>query len=225
MSRFFGIFGIVVILGIAFLMSNNKKAINYKQVVSGLVIQLLLAIFILKTSIGQFIFAKLSELITQLLNFADKGGDFVFGVLVNKPQVFEHLFGAGSSFIFALRVIPTIIFVSALVSVAYHLGIMQKIVAVIAKIVYKLMGVSGSEALSNVASVFVGQVEAQILIKPYVPGMTMSELLASMAGSMACHCRRSYGCLYRYGDSSSISSYGKLNGCSRSFSYFKNSLS
>ena len=132
----------------------------------------MLAIFILKTSVGQFIFGKLGELITQLLNFADKGGDFVFGVLVNKPQVFEHLFGAGSGFIFALRVIPTIIFVSALVSMAYHLGIMQKIVAVIAKIVHKLMGVSGSEALSNVASVFVGQVEAQILIKPYVPSMT-----------------------------------------------------
>ena len=186
MSRFFGIFGIVTILGLAFLMSNNKKAINYKQVASGLIIQLLLAIFILKTSVGQFIFAKLGELITQLLNFADKGGEFVFGALVNKPQVFEHIFGAGSGFIFALKIIPTIIFVSALVSMSYHLGIMQKIVAFIAKIVYRIMGVSGSEALSNVASVFVGQVEAQILIKPYVPGMTMSELLASMTGSMAC---------------------------------------
>ena len=186
MSRFFGLLGVVVILGIAFLMSNNKKAVNYRLVASGLIIQLALAIFILKIPVGQCIFRKLGELITALLNFADKGGDFVFGVLVNRPQVFEHVFGAGSGFIFALKIIPTIIFVSALVSVAYHLGLMQKIVSIVAKIVHKIMGVSGSEALSNVASVFVGQVEAQILIKPYVTGMTMSELLASMSGSMAC---------------------------------------
>lgn len=186
MSRFFGLFGIVVILGIAFLMSNNKKAINYRLVASGLITQLALAIFILKIPLGQYIFKKAGELITQLLNFADKGGDFVFGALVNKPQVFEHVFGIGSSFIFALKIIPTIIFVSALVSMAYHLGIMQKIVAVVAKVVHRVMGVSGSEALSNVASIFVGQVEAQILIRPYITGMTMSELLASMSGSMAC---------------------------------------
>jgi CNT family concentrative nucleoside transporter len=95
-------------------------------------------------------------------------------------------FGNGNEFIFFFNIIPTIIFVAVLVSVAYYLGIMQRIVKFIAYIVYKLMGVSGSEALSNVASAFVGQVEAQIMIKPYLKGMTMSELLASMTGSMAC---------------------------------------
>ncbi|GAB1398407.1 NupC/NupG family nucleoside CNT transporter [Saprospiraceae bacterium] len=89
-------------------------------------------------------------------------------------------------FVFFFKIIPTIIFVAVLVSIAYYLGIMQRIVAVIARFVHWLMGVSGSEALSNVASAFVGQVEAQIMIKPYLKGMTNSELLASMAGSMAC---------------------------------------
>ncbi len=186
MERFFGIFGIIFILGIAYLMSNNKKAINLRVVVSGLLFQLIIAIFVLKVPLGQMIFHKIGDFITQLLNFSDKGGEFVFGVLVNKPEVFDKLFGAGSGFIFAFKIVPTIIFVAALVSVAYHIGLMQKVVAVVAKLVYKIMGVSGSEALSNAASIFVGQVEAQILIKPYVSGMTMSELLASMSGSMAC---------------------------------------
>jgi len=96
------------------------------------------------------------------------------------------VFGPENSFVFFFNIIPTIIFVAVLVNIAYHIGLMQRIVAVIAKAVHWLMGVSGSEALSNVASAFVGQVEAQIMIKPYLAGMTRSELLASMAGSMAC---------------------------------------
>ena len=185
MERFFGVFGIIAILGVAFLLSNNRKAINYKIVVSGLLTQLVLAIFILKVPAGQKLFQLLGDGITQLLNFSDKGAEFVFGGLVKKPLL-DKAFGSGNDFIFAFRVAPTIIFVSALVSVSYHLGIMQKFISVVAKVVHWIMGVSGAEALSNAASVFVGQVEAQILIKPYVPGMTMSELLASMAGSMAC---------------------------------------
>lgn len=185
MERFFGVFGIIAILGTAFLLSNNRKAINYKIVVSGLLTQLILAVFILKVPAGQKLFQWLGDGITQLLNFSDKGAEFVFGGLVKKPLL-DKAFGTGNDFIFAFRVAPTIIFVSALVSVSYHLGIMQRFISVVARIVHWIMGVSGAEALSNAASVFVGQVEAQILIKPYVPGMTMSELLASMAGSMAC---------------------------------------
>jgi len=185
LDRFFGIFGIIVILGIAYLMSNNKKAINWRTIISGLVFQLCIAIFVLKTPWGQFIFGKLGEGIGYLLDFANKGGDFVFGVLVNQP-ILDKVLGEGNSFIFSLKLIPTIIFVAVLVNIAYHIGLMQKVVAFVAKIVYKIMGVSGSEALSNAASAFVGQVEAQILIKPYVASMTNSELLASMAGSMAC---------------------------------------
>ena len=185
MDRFFGIFGIIAILGIAYLMSNNKKAINWRTIISGLVFQLLIALFVLKTPWGQFIFGKMGEGIGYLLDFANKGGDFVFGGLVNQPML-DKVFGPENSFIFSLKLIPTIIFVAVLVNIAYHVGLMQKIVAFVAKIVYKIMGVSGSEALSNVSSAFVGQVEAQILIKPYIAGMTNSELLASMAGSMAC---------------------------------------
>ncbi len=185
MERFIGLIGIVLILGIAFLMSNNRKRINYRLVLSGLALQLGLALFILKVPIGKTIFAGFASIVTKILSFADRGADFVFGALVNKEYM-EKAFGAGHDFVFFFKIIPTIIFVAVLVSIAYYLGIMQRIVAVIARFVHWLMGVSGSEALSNVASAFVGQVEAQIMIKPYLKGMTTSELLASMAGSMAC---------------------------------------
>jgi concentrative nucleoside transporter, CNT family len=185
MGRFTGLIGIAFILLIAFLMSNNRKAINKRLVISGLLLQLVLAVFILKVPLGQRMFAGLGYIITRLLDFAMKGGEFVFGVFLNKP-VMEHIFGPGSSFIFVLMLLPTIIFVCVLVSIAYHIGIMQRVVAIIAKVVHWIMRVSGSEALSNVASAFIGQVEAQILIRPYIKGMTMSELLASMTGSMAC---------------------------------------
>jgi len=185
MERFSGIFGIILILGLAFAFSNNRKAINYRLVVTGLLIQVGLAIFILKVPLGQEIFAKLGAIVTKILDFSDKGAEFVFGVLVEKGTL-EKAFGLGKSFIFFFKIIPTIIFVSVLVSIAYQLGLMQRVVAVIAKVVHFIMGVSGSEALSNVASAFVGQVEAQIMIKPYLNTMTRSELLASMTGSMAC---------------------------------------
>jgi concentrative nucleoside transporter, CNT family len=185
LQRFTGLIGIVLILGIAFLISNNRKAINYRLVASGLGLQVILAVFILKVPLGQAIFAKIGQGITKLLAFSDKGAEFVFGAIVRK-DLMDQAFGIGNDFIFFFKIIPTIIFVSILVSIAYHIGLMQRIVSMVAKGVYKLMGVSGSEALSNVASVFVGQVEAQIMIKPYLNNMTKSELLASMAGSMAC---------------------------------------
>ena len=185
MERFTGLIGIALILGIAFLLSNNRKAINYRLVITGLSIQLGLALFILKVPFGQQLFSKLGNGVTKILSFSDAGANFVFGALVNKG-VMDKAFGAGNDFIFFFKIIPTIIFVAVLVSVAYYLGVMQRVVKFIAYIVYKVMGVSGSEALSNVASAFVGQVEAQIMIKPYLKGMTMSELLASMTGSMAC---------------------------------------
>ncbi|HSI91150.1 MAG TPA: nucleoside transporter C-terminal domain-containing protein, partial [Adhaeribacter sp.] len=185
MDRFTGLIGIVLILGIAFLLSNNRKAINLRLVGVGLLLQLGLAIFILKIPLGKIIFAKIGSGVTKLLAFSDKGAEFVFGALVKK-ETMDRAFGPGNDFIFFFKIIPTIIFVAVLVNIAYQIGLMQRVVAVIAKAVHWLMGVSGSEALSNVASAFVGQVEAQIMIKPYLAGMTKSELLASMAGSMAC---------------------------------------
>lgn len=185
MDRFFGIFGIVFILGLSFLLSNNKKAINYQLVWKGLLLQLILAFFILKSDTGSAIFNFIARVITRVLDFANAGGEFVFGGLV-KRELLVPIFGDQYAFLFMFKIMPTIIFVAVLVSMAYHLGIMQRIVAAFAKAMKWIMNVSGSEALSNVSSAFVGQVEAQILIKPYIKGMTRSELLASMAGSMAC---------------------------------------
>jgi CNT family concentrative nucleoside transporter len=184
MGRFTGIIGIVVILGLAFLWSNNRKAINYRLVITGLILQVVLAVFILKIPVGQAIFAWLGKAINKLLDFSQEGGLFVFGDLTKVPQILPPEIVSGGVFLFIL--IPTIIFVCVLVAMAYHVGLMQRIVAGIARFVHWAMRVSGSEALSNVASAFVGQVEAQIMIRPYLSGMTMSELLASMTGSMAC---------------------------------------
>ncbi len=185
-SKWIGLLGVVSILGVAFLMSNNRKAINYRLVVSGLLLQLCMALFVLKVEFGQQLFRQIGDGITALLHFSDAGAGFVFGPLVRNPDELVKHFGPGADYIFAFRVVPTIIFVSSLVSISYFLGIMQKVVQVVAKVVAAIMGASGSEALSNAASIFVGQVESQLLIRPYVPSMTMSELLASMSGSMAC---------------------------------------
>lgn len=183
MERFHGLIGIALILGLALLLSRNRKKIDYRLVISGLVIQLLLALFVLKTQPGQWFFGMLGAAINKVLYFSDKGAEFVFGPLANAMQLKSAF---GQEVIFFFKVVPTIIFVSVLVNIAYHIGILQFFIRYFARFVHRVMRVSGSEALSNVSSAFVGQVEAQILIKPYVPGMTMSELLASMTGSMAC---------------------------------------
>jgi CNT family concentrative nucleoside transporter len=184
MGRFTGVIGIVIILGLAFLWSNNRKAINKRLVITGLLLQLVLAIFILKVPLGREIFAFLGKAINKLLDFSQQGGQFVFGDLTKVTQILPE--GIIKSGVFLFILLPTIIFVCVLVAMAYHVGIMQRVVAVLAKFVRWAMRVSGSEALSNVASAFVGQVEAQIMIRPYLSGMTKSELLASMTGSMAC---------------------------------------
>jgi len=184
MGRFTGVIGIVVILGLAYLWSNNRKAINYRLVITGILLQIVLAVFILKVPLGQEIFAFLGKGINKLLDFSKEGGYFVFGDLTKVTNILPPEIVKKGIFLFIL--LPTIIFVCVLVSMAYHVGLMQRIVAVIARFVHWAMRVSGSEALSNVASAFVGQVEAQIMIRPYLSGMTRSELLASMTGSMAC---------------------------------------
>ncbi len=183
MERFTGIIGIALIFGLAFLWSNNRKAINYRTVITGILLQLALAVFILKVPLGQDIFFFLGKGINKILDFSKEGAAFVFGDLTNVTAILPAGMQRMGMFIFILM--PTIIFVCVLVAIAYHVGIMQRIVALFARGVHWVMRVSGSEALSNVASAFVGQVEAQIMIRPYLSGMTQSELLASMAGSMA----------------------------------------
>ena len=186
MERFVGIIGIALILGICYLMSNNRKKISLKTVLSGLFLQFFLAVFILKVPLGQKIIAAVAKCIEKILFFANAGGDFVFGFLNDSPEKIDAIFYEGANFLFATKLIITIIFVLAIVNILYHFGIMQRVVQFFAKIMYKIMNVSGAEALSNIASAFVGQVEAQILIRPYLATVTKSELLASMTGSMAC---------------------------------------
>ena len=184
MERIIGIKGIVVMFLIVYLLSNNKKAINYKTIITGFILQILLAVFIFKVPIGEKIFLMIGDFIKKILDFATEGGLFVFGPLLDKVKLSE-LFGAGSS-IFAVQLICTNIFMMVLVNILYYYGIMQRVVATLGKAMNKIMHVSGAEALSNVASSFVGQILAQIMIKPYLEKLTRSELLASMSGSMAC---------------------------------------
>jgi CNT family concentrative nucleoside transporter len=178
MGRFTGVIGIIIILGLAFLWSNNRKKINYRLVITGLLLQITLAIFILKVPIGQEIFFWLGKAINKLLDFSKAGGLFVFGDLTKITQILPE--GIVKSGVFLFILLPTIIFVCVLVAIAYHIGLMQRVIAVIARFVHWAMRVSGSEALSNVASAFVGQVEAQIMIKPYISmGVPASYLLAA----------------------------------------------
>lgn len=187
MERFHGVIGIIFILGLAYLCSNNKKKINFRLVASGLTLQIVIAILVLRVAPVQHFFEFLGKGMQKIEQFAKVGVDFVYGgVAVIGFDGKTHAYAAPESFIFASNVTATIILVCVLVAIFYHFGIMQRIVSVIAKGMNFIMRVSGAEALSNVASAFVGQVEAQVMIKPYLKGMTKSELLASMSGSLAC---------------------------------------
>ncbi len=177
--------GFFVILLTAYLMSNNKRKINLKTVLVGLWLQILLGVFILKVPFGQAMFRELGKVIEKILQFSLEGGNFVFGFLTNNPQKLNEVFGGGA-FVFALQLIATFVFVMMLVNILYYYGIMQRTVAFLGKIMNKLLDISGAEALSNVASPFVGQVSAQMMIKQYLPNLTKSEILTSMSGSMAC---------------------------------------
>ena len=174
-----GLLGIVVLLGIAVAMSNNRKQINLRIVGWGLGLQLTFALFILKTPIGKPLFGFLDKAISKLISFSDAGGDFLFTSFV--PNVGFHT----ALINFAFRALPTIIFFSALMSVLYHLGIIQFVVKWIAKAMQKTMGTSGSETLSVSANIFVGQTEAPLMVRPFINKMTQSELMAVMVGGFA----------------------------------------
>ena len=185
MDRFQGLIGIVLILMIAFLFSNNKKNINYRLVISGLALQLTIGILILKIPAITRFFQILGKGMGKIEEFARQGAAFVYGGVAAMDPAGATDFTNGG-FVFAFNVTATIILVCVLVALFYHFGIMQRIISVIAKAMNFIMRVSGAEALSNVASAFVGQVEAQVMIRPYLPTMTKSEILASMSGSLAC---------------------------------------
>ena len=187
MERFQGLIGIVLILGVAFLFSNNKKRINYRLVFSGMALQLTIGILVLKVAPVTWFFKQLGKGMGKIEYFAKQGVNFAYnGVVAVDKTGHQVNFSAPNTFVFAFSVTATIILVCILVAIFYHFGIMQRIVSIIAKAMNFIMKVSGAEALSNVASAFVGQVEAQVMIRPYLPTMTNSELLASMSGSLAC---------------------------------------
>lgn len=196
MDRFTGLIGVVLIFGIAFLFSNNRKAINYRLVLSGIALQTILAFLILRVSYVKQFFQFLGRGMEKIEAFAKEGANFVYGGIAGVgyskagPVIQNYATPATPDtppvFVFAFNITATIILVCALVAIFYHYGIMQRLVAIIARAMNFVMRVSGAEALSNVASAFVGQVEAQVMIRPYLAGMTKSELLASMSGSLAC---------------------------------------
>lgn len=188
MNRLQGLIGIVIILGIAFLFSNNKRKINVRLIVSGILLQLIIGFLVLKVVFIRHFFQMIGAGISKMEGFAREGVNFVAGgFVINTPTGFQP-FGNDmhSGFVFAINITATIILVCILVAILYQLKIMQSIIQIIAKAMNTIMKVSGAEALSNVASAFVGQVEAQVMIRPYLRNMTKSELLASMSGSLAC---------------------------------------
>ena len=179
MNQFTGIIGIGVLLGIAYLLSENKKAINSRTIIWGLGLQFVFALLILKTPIGKPIFSSIDKIINRLIGFADKGSQFVFGSQVENVGFHPALESV------AFRLLPTIIFFSALISIMYHYGIIQFVIKFFTRIMQKTMRTSGAETLSVSANIFVGQTEAPLMIRPYVGGMTKSELVAVMVGGFA----------------------------------------
>ncbi len=178
MNRFIGILGIFAILGIAYLLSNNKKNIDKRLIIWGLGLQLTFGIFILVTPFGKPIFAWFDKGIKKLLSFSNEGSTFLVKSFVTQsvePSVIN----------FAFFVLPTVVFFSALMAVLYHIGIMQKIIKFVAVIMQKTMKTSGAETTSISANIFVGQTEAPLVIKPFISKMTKSELMAVMTGGFA----------------------------------------
>lgn len=182
MDTLISLVGIVVLLIIAFLLSNNKKAINYRTVFGALAIQIGIGALILYVPQGRQALLSAAEGVNSVINYGNNGINFLFAGLVS-DKMFE-LFGGGG-FVFAFRVLPTIIFFSALISVLYYLGIMQIVIKLIGGALQKLLGTSKSESMSAAANIFVGQTEAPLLIKPYIKSMTNSELFAVMCGGVA----------------------------------------
>ena len=180
MSRLTGFLGIIFILGIAYLLSNNRKAIKIRVVLWGLGLQWLFAIFILVTPVGKPIFFFFDKVIRKLLQFSDAGAEFVFNNLAIGPGSEDSL-----GYFFAFQVLPTIIFFSSFMAILYHFGIMQVVVKLIAKAMQRTMGTSGSETLSCSGNIFVGQTESPLIIRPFIETMTRSELTAVMTGGYA----------------------------------------
>ncbi|MBN4995755.1 NupC/NupG family nucleoside CNT transporter [Stenotrophomonas maltophilia] len=172
----FGLFGLAVLIGITWLFSNNKRAVDWKLVATGITLQIAFAALVILVPGGRDVFDALGHGFVKVLSFVNEGSKFIFGSLMDVKNY---------GFIFAFQVLPTIIFFSALMGVMYHLNVMQGIVRVMAWSITKVMRVSGAETTSVCASVFIGQTEAPLTVRPYIARMTQSELLTMMIGGMA----------------------------------------
>ncbi len=191
MERLFSLIGLLVFLGIAWALSTNRRIVQLRTILWGLGLQFALALFVLRVPLGQQLFSWIGGKITRLLNLSFVGSEFMFGALGVQGggqlpvKVGEANGTAAVGFIFAFQVLPTIIFVAAIFAVLYHLGIMQVIVRAAAKVMTRFMGASGAESLDVAASIFMGQTEAPLTIRPYLNKMTESELMCVMTAGMA----------------------------------------
>ena len=176
MERLISLLGLFVMIGVAYAFSEKRSKIQWRTVISGIILQVVFGLLILKTDMGKAVFEQASDVFKSILGYTAEGSKFLFGSLAATESV---------GFIFATMVLPTIIFMSSLMSVLYHIGIMQKIVEIFAKVMMKVMNISGSESLAAAANIFVGQTEAPLVIKPYVQTMTKSEIMCLMTGGMA----------------------------------------
>ena len=179
MGSFLGILGLFTLLSVAFLLSENRSAINIKTVLYGLMLQLIFALFILKTPFGAPIFSFLDKSINILIGFSSSGSDFLFKSYIDGVGFHPGLIN------FAFSTLPTIIFFSSLVAILYHFGILQAIIKFIARRMQLTLGTSGSETLSVAGNIFLGQTESPLMVKPFVSNMTKSELMAVMTGGFA----------------------------------------
>jgi CNT family concentrative nucleoside transporter len=176
-TRLTGLFGLVLILAIGIGLSRNRRAISWRVVAWGVGLQALFAVFVLRVPIGQKIFSALGAVVTRILSFSYAGSEFVFGEIGK-----QH---SSIGVVFAFQIMPAIIFVSALFAIMYYLGIMQVVVKAFAVAMNKIMGASGAESLNVAASIFMGQTEAPLTIRPFLPRMTRSELMTVMTAGMA----------------------------------------
>jgi CNT family concentrative nucleoside transporter len=177
MERFTGILGLLTMLGLAYAFSTNRRAIRLKTVAWGLGLQLVFAVFVLRVETGRRVFQKAGDVVNRLLSYAFVGSEFVFGELGKQ--------GSHLGFYFAFQVLPTIIFIAAFFAVLYHYGVMQFVIKIAAWIMTRVMGASGAESLNVAASIFMGQTEAPLTIRPFLPDLTRSELMTVMTSGMA----------------------------------------
>jgi CNT family concentrative nucleoside transporter len=183
MYKLLSIIGIFVFLGVAYLFSKNRKAINYRIVIVGMLLQFLIGLLLLKSRATLYFFEAANNIFAKTIAFSGKGADFVFGPLANYGKLGE-LFN-GNGFVFAISIICTIIFIGSVTALLYHWGIMQFIIGVMGKFMQKTMKVSGAESFACAANVFVGMTEAPLAIKPYLSKLTHSEMMAMLTGGLA----------------------------------------